>query len=145
MGAIFKDERRRVAFIESVIAQAFGTVLGGGLLFLAGLAAGVIEEVPLEGIAAALGVISAGLTLFSLGATKNAQVAARWEVEAKEQIVRDAEEKLRKMTPRERLRFFVPYPGGPAKPTWILDGLKEPFRQEVNDSLLQAQREEEES
>ena len=142
LSAILIDEGRRVAFIETVAAQALGTVLGGGLLLLAGLAAGLIKDVPLSGIAAGLAVIAAGLALLLRGAKESEQVAARWEVKAKDRIVREVEEKLRPMTPKERLRFFVPYPEGPAKPPWMLDGLKEPFRQEVNDSLLQARREE---
>lgn len=139
---MFKDEEKRAAFIETVLAQALGTVLGGGLLFVAGLAAGAIDDVPLEGIAAAFGVIAAGVALFSVGARKSEQVAALWEVKAKERIVREAEGKLRPMTPEERLRFFVPHPGGFAKPPWLLEGLREPLRQEVKESLAQARREE---
>jgi hypothetical protein len=142
LSAILVDEGRRVAFIETVAAQALGTVLGGGLLFLAGLAAGLIKDVPLSGIAAGLAVIAAGLALLLRGAKESEQVAARWEVRAKERIVQEVEEKLRPMTPKERLRFFVPHPEGFARPPWMLDGLKEPFRQEVNESLLQARREE---
>ena len=142
LSAILVDEGRRVTFIETVAAQALGTVIGGGLLFLAGLAAGLIKDVPLTSLAAGVGVLSIGLLLLVRGASKSEQVAARWEVKAKERIVREAEEKLRPMTPKERLRFFVPHPGGFARPPWMLDGLKEPFRQEVNESLLQARREE---
>ena len=142
LSAILVDEGRRVAFIETVAAQALGTVLGGGLLFLAGLAAGLIKDVPLSSIAAGLAVIAAGLALLLRGAKESEQVAARWEVRAKERIVREVEEKLRPMTPKERLRFFVPHPEGFARPPWMLDGLKEPFRQEVNESLMQARREE---
>ena len=114
----------------------------GGLLFLAGLAAGLIKDVPLSGVAAGLAVIASGLALLLRGAKESEQVAARWEIRAKERIVREVEEKLRPMTPKERLRFFVPHPEGFARPPWMLDGLKEPFRQEVNESLLQARREE---
>lgn len=142
LSAILVDEGRRVAFIETVAAQALGTVLGGGLLFLAGLAAGLIKDVPLSSIAAGLAVIAAGLALLLRGAKESEQVAARWEVRAKERIVREVEEKLRPMTPKERLRFFAPHPEGFARPPWMLDGLKEPFRQEVNESLMQARREE---
>lgn len=142
LSAILVDEGRRVAFIETVAAQALGTVLGGGLLFLAGLAAGLIKDVPLSSIAAGLAVIAAGLALLLRGAKESEQVAVRWEVRAKERIVREVEEKLRPMTPKERLRFFVPHPEGFARPPWMLDGLKEPFRQEVNESLMQARREE---
>lgn len=140
--AILVDEGRRVVFIETVAAQALGTVIGGGLLFLAGLAAGLIGDVPLTGLASGVAVIAIGLLLLLRGASKTEQVAARWEAKAKERIVREVEEKLRPMTPKERLRFFVPNPGGFARPPWMLDGLKEPFRQEVNDSLLHARREE---
>ena len=142
LSAILVDEGKRVAFIETVAAQALGTVLGGGLLFLAGLAAGLIKDVPLSGIGAGLVVIVVGLVLLLRGANKSEEIAAKWEVEAKKRVVREVEEKLRPMTPKERLRFFVPYPEGPAKPPWMLDGLKEPFRREVNESLLQARREE---
>jgi hypothetical protein len=142
LSAILVDEGRRVVFIETVAAQALGTVLGGGLLFLASLAAGLIKDVPLTGIAAGLAVVAAGLALLLRGAKQSEQIAAKWEAKAKERIVREAEEKLRPMTPKERLRFFVPHPGGFAKPSWMLDGLKEPFRQEVTESLLEARREE---
>ena len=142
LSTVLVDEGKRVAFIETVAAQALGTVIGGGLLFLAGLAAGLIVDVPLTGLAIGSAVVGLGFLLLLVGASKSEQVAASWEIQAKKRIVREVEEKLRPMTPKDRLRFFVPYPGGPAKPPWMLDGLKEPFRQEVKDSLMQARRDE---
>ncbi|MGC1164872.1 MAG: hypothetical protein WA862_02060 [Solirubrobacterales bacterium] len=133
---------KRISFLENVLAQAIGTALGAGLIVLAGLVAGAINEVSLGGFAAGAAVVAAGLAVLLTASRRTAQAGVAWEARAKQEIVDDVEEKLRGMTPQERLRFFVPYPGGPAKPNWMLENIKEPFRHEVNESLLQARSEE---
>lgn len=133
---------KRISFLEDVLAQAIGTALGAGLIVLAGLVAGAISDVSLGGFAAGAAVVVAGVAALLTASRRTEQMRAAREAQAKQEIIDDAEEKLRVMTPQERLRFFVPYPGGPAKPNWILEGIKEPFRHEVNESLLQARREE---
>jgi hypothetical protein len=37
----------------------------------------------------------------------------------------------------------VPYPGGPSKPPWMYEGMKEGFRKEVMDSIEAAREAEE--
>lgn len=133
---------KRISFLENVLAQAIGTALGAGLIVLAGLVAGAINEVSLGGLVAGAGVVVAGVAVLLTARRGTEQAGTAWEARAKQEIVDDVEEKLRGMTPQERLRFFVPYPGGPAKPNWMLEGIKEPFRHEVDESLLQARSEE---
>jgi hypothetical protein len=135
---------KRITFLENVLTQAIGTALGAGLIVLAGLVAGAISDVSLGGFAAGATVVAAGVAGLVIAGRRTERAGTAWEVRAKREIVEDVEEKLRGMTPRERLRFFVPYPGGPAKPNWMLEGIKEPFRHEVKESLLQARREEDE-
>jgi hypothetical protein len=139
---IFQGPEKRRAFLENVLAQAFGTALGAGLIVVAGLVAGLIGEVSAVGIVTGLLVVLVGLALLFASGEKIDQGLQVWELRERQKIIRDAEEKLRPMTPRERLRFFVPHPGGFAKAPWLLDGIAEPLRREVNESLLQARREE---
>jgi hypothetical protein len=139
---VLTKPEKKISFLENVLAQAIGTALGAGLIVLAGLVAGAINDVSLDGLAAGAGVVAAGVAVLLTASRRTEQAGVAWEVRAKQEIINEAEEKLRGMTPQERLRFFVPYPGGPAKPNWMLEGIKEPFRHEVNRSLLQARREE---
>jgi hypothetical protein len=129
---LFKDQEKRVAFAENVLAQAVGTALGGGLLFLVGSIAGVFEDISLEALVLAVAVLAAGLAALPyliLGAIAPVEAAF------KRRIVKEAEEALRDKTDEERMRWFVPFPGGFAKAPWILEKMKEPFRAEVEDSL----------
>jgi hypothetical protein len=139
---VLTKPEKQISFLENVLAQAIGTAFGAGLIVLAGIVAGAMNDVSLRGFAAGAAVATAGVAVLLAASRRTVRAGMAWEVRAKQEIIDEAEEKLRGMTPQERLRFFVPYPGGPAKPNWILEGIKEPFRHEVNESLLQARREE---
>jgi hypothetical protein len=111
-----------------VVAQALGTVLGGGILFVAGKASGVLNDISWGSVAAGVAVIAAGIALIPAGGAVSISVL-------KKRAIKQLEENLRGKTGAERLRVLVPYPGGPSKPPWMYEGMKEGFRKEVMDSI----------
>ncbi|HXU33431.1 MAG TPA: hypothetical protein VN851_22920 [Thermoanaerobaculia bacterium] len=110
------------------MAQALGTVLGGGLLFLAGKASGALNGISWESVATGLAVLVVGIALIPVGGAVPIAVL-------KKRAIKQLEEELRGKTGAERLRVLVPYPGGPSKPPWMYEGMEEGFRKEVMDSI----------
>jgi hypothetical protein len=123
-----------LSFFREIAAQAVGTALGAGILFVVAKAAGAFDEVPWDQVG--LGAVLLAAALLALGTASTSSLE-----KSKHRVIKEMEERLRGKTGEERMRIIVPHPGGFATAPWILEGMKTGFREEVEDSIEQARAE----
>jgi hypothetical protein len=123
-----------LSFFREVAAQAVGTALGAGILFVVAKAAGAFNNVAWGEVGLGAVLLIAALLALSAASTSSLE-------RAKRRVIKEMEERLRDKTGEERMRIIVPHPGGFATAPWILEGMKAGFRKEAEDSIEQARTE----